>query len=82
MDGISAEEACRKHAYTPEDYKNACNDDGSLKTHSKTTTFTLKNDETKSVTVNNSVIQATAIAIFLIAMTSIVLLTKSKLRKK
>lgn len=55
QEGISLEEACAKNVVgTEEDFERTCNPDGTVKSQSKTTTFTLKNDDTKSVTINNT----------------------------
>lgn len=67
---LTVEEACRSRVMTDEDFARSCNPDGTVKSGNQTTTFTLKNDPTKSVTVNNRVAQTMMIstAILLLAV--------------
>jgi hypothetical protein len=76
--GISIDEACRMRAMSPEDLSRSCNEDGSVKEQKQTTTIYLKNNETKSITVNNQLITVMSIVI---ALTS-VLIASVLLQKK
>ena len=71
-EGISINEACANNVIgTKEDFERSCNPDGTVKKHSETTTFSLKNSDS-SITVNNTyllvggVALATAIIIFVV----------------
>jgi len=75
--GISAEEACSANVIgTEEDFVRLCNPDGSLKKQEKTTTFHLKNDDTKSVTVKDSYIHLAGIAVIILLVVGVVLLIR------
>ncbi len=76
--GITVEEACaHKVIGTDEDFQRQCNEDGTVKSHPKTTTITLKNNSTKTVTVNNVHLQvAVACVLALILITIGLLISK------
>jgi hypothetical protein len=79
---LTAEQACHGHLLAPEDYARMCNQDGSLKSQSKTTTLTIKNTPAKSVTIDNTVFVATIVAISLLLVIAGVLLFRWRKRKK
>ena len=80
-DGISSSEACRTHSLTAEDFARMCNSDGSLKNQPGTTTFTLKDDSSKSLTVNNNVLYLSVAVLVLVVGCVIVLLVKRRRKK-
>lgn len=56
-EGITIEEACATNSIgTPEDFELNCNPDGTVKNHTKTTTFSLRNSD-NSVTIKNTYLQ-------------------------
>lgn len=75
--GISSEEACRTHLLTAEDFARMCNPDGSLKSQQSTTTFTLKDDPSKSLTINNTVLYISA-ALVLVIVCVVALLVRRR----
>jgi hypothetical protein len=79
--GISSDEACRTHSLTAEDFARMCNSDGSLKNQTGTTTFTLKDDASKTLTVNNTVLYTSA-AMLVVAVACVILLLIKRKRKK
>ena len=79
--GITPEEACRYHAVSDESFASMCNADGSLKTQS-TTTFSLKNNPSKSITVNNAVLYAAGVGLILVIACVITLLIKRRSKQK
>ncbi len=79
--GISLDEACRKHVLADEDFARQCNADGSIKNQS-TTTFTLKDDPSKSITVNNAVLYAVGVGLILVIACVIILLIRRRSKKK
>lgn len=80
--GISADEACRTHSLTAEDFARMCNPDGSLKNQQSTTTFTLKDDPSKSLTVNNNTLYVSAIVLTVVVVGVGVLLIKRWRKRK
>jgi hypothetical protein len=80
--GISSDEACRIHALTEEDFARMCNKDGSLKHQSSTTTFSLKDDPSKSITINNTVLYISAAALVLVVLCVVILFVKCMSKKK
>lgn len=78
--GISADEACRTHSLTEQDFARICNPDGSLK-NEQNTTFTLKDNPSRSVTVNNNVLYG-SIAILGLIVLCVVALTLKRRNKK
>ncbi len=80
--GISADEACRTHSLTTDDFARMCNPDGTLKNQPGTTTITLKNDPSKSLTVNNTILYTSAAALVVVVVCVVVLLVKHKRKKK
>ena len=79
--GITVTEACRNHVMSDEDFAKTCNTDGSLKNQS-TTTFTLKDDPAKSITVNNAVLYAAGIGLILVIACLIILLIRRRSKKE
>lgn len=49
-------EACRTHSLTQQDFAQMCNANGSLKSRPQTTTFSLKDDPSRTITVDNAVL--------------------------
>jgi hypothetical protein len=80
--GISSDEACRTNSLTAEDFARMCNPDGSLKHQQSTTTFTLKDDSSKSLTVNNNVLYMSAIVLAVVAIGVAALLIKRWRKRK
>lgn len=80
--GISADEACRNHVLTEDDFARMCNPDGSLKNHPGTTTFTLKDGPSRSLTVNNNIMFASAAALAIVVACTVVLLIRRGRKKK
>jgi hypothetical protein len=85
-EGITINEACANNVIgTKEDFERLCNKDGTVKSQPKTTTFTLKNDSTKSITVVDTHLQIGLAIFFLLAAVIIGLiarkLTSTKGRK-
>jgi cell division protein FtsL len=78
---LTAEEACRNHLLTAEDFARTCNEDGSLKTQAHSTTFTVKNDKSKSITINNTALQVALVVAVLIMAVLTTLLIKHHLNK-
>jgi len=58
-----------------------CNVDGSLKNHTSATTFTIKGDPSKSLTVNNTVLYVSGTALVLVAACLVVLVVKRTAKK-
>lgn len=82
-EGISADEACRARALTQEDFVRMCNEDGSLKGQTQTTTFSLKNDDSKSTTMDNTALQVgLAGIVLLVVVIAYILIRKRRLNKK
>lgn len=79
--GITVTEACRNHVMSDEDFARTCNADGTLKNQS-TTTFTLKDDSSKSITVNNAVLYAAGIGLLLAIACVIILLIRRRSKKR
>ena len=79
-EGISLNEACFAGALTEESFNYLCKDDGSVKTQPETTTIHLKNDPSKSVTVQILHLQIGAIIVSILVIVGIVFLVK-KLKK-
>ncbi len=78
QDGISVTEACASNRIgTKEDFERSCNPDGTVKEHTETTAFSLKNSN-NSKTINNTYLQI-GIAMILIA---VVILVALAIRKK
>lgn len=80
-EGISLDEACAKRVIgTKEDFDRSCNPDGTVKTHTDTTTFSLKNSDI-SITVNNTYLQISG-AVVVIAVVILVVCIIKKLKRK
>ncbi len=79
--GISLGEACRNHALANEDFARQCNADGSIKNQS-TTTFTLKDNPSKSITMNNAVLYAVGVGLILVIACVVILLIGRQRKKK
>jgi hypothetical protein len=79
---LTAEEECRNHLLAAEDFPRMCNEDGSLKTQAHNTTFTVKNDNSKSITINNTALQAALVVAVLIMAVLAILIIKQHLNKK
>ncbi len=79
---LTAEQACQGHLLTPEDFARMCNEDGSLKSQSKTTTFTLKSDDSKSITVHNTVLQGALVGVVLVVLVLAMVLFRRRKNKK
>lgn len=71
--GISADEACRAHVLTEQDFARMCNEDGSLKSQPKTTTITLKDSPSKTFTVDSTILYA-SMAVLALVLVGVVLL--------
>ena len=80
-EGVSLDQACEMRALNAEDFARSCNEDGSVKDGTETTTFTLKSDNSKSVTLDNTVVVAGIISVVLIAVVMGAVLIR-KLRKR
>lgn len=80
--GISAAEACRMRAVSDEDFARMCDEDGSLKNQSNTTTFSLKDDPSKTVTIDNTVLYAVGIGLVLVLACVAILLVRRRGKKK
>jgi len=78
---LSPGEACRTHSLTQQDFARMCNADGSLKSQPQTTTFSLKDDPSKTVTVDNSVLYICGGLLLLIIIGMIVLLVRRYTKK-
>ncbi|MCB9820210.1 hypothetical protein H6796_02845 [Candidatus Nomurabacteria bacterium] len=53
-DGISAEQTCAMNAIGAQgDFEHLCNPDGAVKNHPENTTFTLRDNNAISATINN-----------------------------
>jgi hypothetical protein len=79
-EGITAQEACRTGALTPEDFAKMCNGDGSLKSQPSSTTFTFNGSN--PITIDNTVLQVIFVAaIVLAAATTFWIVTKLKRKK-
>jgi len=80
---LSAGEACRTHSLTNEDFARLCNPDGSLKSQPQTTTFSLKNNPSKTITVNNTVLYVSGALLItlLIGAASLVIRRRNKKKK-
>lgn len=75
--GISLDEACAKNQIgTREDFERNCNPDGSVKQHFQTTTFSLKNDESKSITVDNSYLYIASVAALILVVIVVYLVSR------
>jgi hypothetical protein len=82
-EGISLDETCANNVVgTKEDFERVCNNDGTVKSQPKTTTFTLKNDITQSVTINTTHLQIGLSVILLLAIAIIGLIIWKIKRKK
>lgn len=83
QEGISLEEACASHVIgTQEDFERSCNPDGTAKSQSNTTTFTLKNDDTMPITVINTHLYITAGLVLVLLAILATFLVRKKLKKK
>ena len=71
--GISITEACRTRSLEKEDFARTCNEDGSVKQEHRTT-FSLKDDPTKTITIDNNILYISGGAAILLVITAIVLL--------
>lgn len=84
---MTPNDACRMHALTQEDFARMCNEDGSLKSQTKTTTFSLKDDPSKtitSITLDNNVLYGVGVLFVLVVAGAIVLFIRrhNKTKKK
>ncbi len=80
-DGISINEACAKNVIgTKEDFERSCNPDGTVKRHTDTTTFRLKNSDSE-ITVNNTSLQIGGVVAVIAAVILVVLIIR-KLKRK
>jgi len=70
---LTPREACRTHALTQQDFAQICNADGSLKSQSQTTTFSLKDDPSKTITVNNSVLYISGALLIMLLIGTVIL---------
>jgi|GEM_PF-3028218 len=77
-EGITAEQACKDQSLTSEDFARMCNEDGTLHSNSGTTTFTLMNDESRSITVNNNDLLLAAGGLFVLIVVGIVLFVRKR----
>ena len=80
--GISSDEACRMHVLAAEDFARMCNKDGSLKTQPSTTTFYVKDDPSKSITIDNNVLYVSAFVFALLIAGAVVLVVRRLKKKK
>lgn len=81
-EGISLEEACSKGLIgTEEDFERNCNEDGTVKEHPETTTFSLKDDSSKSVTIDNTHLQAAIVGITVLAIVLLGLLVRKIIKR-
>lgn len=79
--GISIDEACARNVIgTREDFERNCNPDGTVKTYTDTTTFSLKNSGS-SVTINNTYLQIGG-AVTVIAVIVLLALVIKKLKRR
>ena len=68
-EGISINEACANNVVgTKQDYERLCNKDGTVKSNPKTTTYSLKNDNTNSITIDNTHLQIGVASIFIMVV--------------
>ena len=83
-EGISLDEACANNVVgTQEDFfERLCNEDGSVKIQPKTTTFTLKNDNTKSFTINDTHLQIGLAVVLVIVIAVVGLIIRKLIRRK
>ena len=79
---LTAEQACQEHSLSPEDFARTCNEDGTLKNGQKTTTFTLKSDSSKSITVNDTVLQGALVSVVLVVIVAAVLFFRRRKSRK
>jgi len=80
-EGISIDEACANNVIgTKEDFERSCNPDGTVKKHTETTTFSLKNSDS-SITVNNTYLQVGGV-VLVIAIIIFVVHIIRKLKRK
>jgi hypothetical protein len=82
-EGISLEEACANNVVgTEEDFERSCNKDGTVKSQTKTTTFTLKNDSTKSFTINDTHLQIGIVVILALVIAIVGLIIRKLMMRK
>ena len=82
-EGISIDEACARNVIgTQEDFERSCNPDGTVKSQPKTTTFTLKNDDTKSITIDNTHLYIAATFVLVLFVILAAFLIRKILKKK
>ena len=82
-EGISIDEACARNVIgTQEDFERSCNPDGTVKIQPKTTTFTLKNDDTKSITIDNTHLYIAATFVLVLFVILAAFLIRKILKKK
>ena len=80
-EGISIDEACANNVIgTKEDFERSSNPDGTVKKHTETTTFSLKNSDS-SITVNNTYLQVSGV-VLVIAIIIFVVHIIRKLKRK
>ncbi len=79
--GISLSEACRLRVLAQEDFAKECNEDGTIKNQSHSTTFTVKDNGALSFTVNNTVMRLTLAGVIIAVIVVGVLLFR-RLRDK
>jgi hypothetical protein len=79
--GISVDEACSRRVIgSDEDFQRLCNEDGSVKQHPKTTTFSLKNDPSKTVVINDAYLHIGLAVAALLLLVGTALLAKKLFR--
>lgn len=82
-EGISLDEACAARVIgTSEDFDRNCNEDGTVKEHPKTTTFTLRDNDAASITIRDSYLHAGLVALLLLVVVVIFLLMRARFNKK
>jgi len=79
---LSPAEACRTHSLTQQDFAQMCSADGSLKSQRRTTTFSLKNDPSKTITVDNVVLYIAGGLLLVILIGAVVLFVRHRNKKK
>lgn len=79
-EGMTVEQACKDRHLASEDFARMCNEDGTVRNKSENTTFTLMNDESRSITVNNNDVLLAAGGIFVLVVVGIVLFVRKQRR--
>lgn len=81
-EGISLDQACEMRALSPEDFAKSCSDDGSVKADTETTTFSLKNTNSQSFTIDNTVLLFGAASLVFVFVLGGVILSKKRRKVK